>query len=161
METAEATFRNEPTATAEAQNMQITKKRKSAKPTSATNKKIKKKKEVITEKENEKEENHEEIVKTPERVPTEEVSSPEFSPPEAPLDAPIQSHTNIDLATFDALNSANVEVICSERDKMRTTKIISLITPFLEIHMLYRQVQNQSKLLPIAIDDAWRSRPNT
>ena len=118
METGQATFRNELPAIAETQNIQIAKKRKSIKPTSGPNKKSKKTKEVIAEKENEKEENHEDIIKTPEYIPTEETSSPEFSPPETPLDAPIQSRANIDLATFDALNSANVTKLRQERDRL-------------------------------------------
>ena len=120
MELASPTFANEPTATPEVQVMKIPKKRKSEKQTSGPSKKAKKKKEAITEKENKEEENREEIIRTPEYIPTEaeETSSPELSPPETPVDTPIQSHTNIDLIAFDTLDSSNVTKLRQERDRL-------------------------------------------
>ena len=59
------------------------------------------------------------FISTPEYVPTgSSNSSPDFSSPESPLDAPIQSHANVDLITFDSFTSANVAKLRQERDRL-------------------------------------------
>ena len=59
----------------------------------------------------------EEIPESPIFIPT--LSSPEPETPEAMLDTPIQSHANVDLATFSQLNSNNVARLRQERDRLR------------------------------------------
>ena len=50
-------------------------------------------------------------------IPT--LSSPEPGSPEACVDAPIQSHASVELATFNQLSSGNVSRLRQERDRLQ------------------------------------------
>ena len=58
-----------------------------------------------------------EIPESPIFIPT--LSSPEPDTPEAIVDTPIQSHANVDLVTFNQLNSNNVARLRQERDRLQ------------------------------------------
>ena len=55
--------------------------------------------------------------KSPVFIPT--LSSPEPESPESCVDTPTQSHANIDLVTFNQLNSNNVAKLRQERDRLQ------------------------------------------
>ena len=61
-------------------------------------------------------------------IHTPEYTQPEFSSPDEPVSededtAPIQSHANIDLVTFDSLNAYNVQKLVQERDRLEFAQI--------------------------------------
>ena len=82
----------------------------------------KRKEEEPSDQEDQEEERAQQMESSPIQIPTPEYVPPEFSSEEERSDEedslPIQSHANIDLVTFDSLNSSTVKKLIQERDRL-------------------------------------------